>query len=313
LQIELGHTTKQVLFRFLRVRVVNKVLRGLLKPLSPVLPGHLVGRIPVVGRIEVAVPPSRVLLLEGDGNDSLASGLYWKGLQSFEPETVELFLDLLEHAAVVLDIGAYTGLFALLAAVDCPARDVHAFEAAPRNFEALTRNIQVNRLDNVTPVWGAVANHDGEALLHIPRTTTLPFSASTRKGFREANQSIVVPALRIDTYIEAAGTATVGLIKIDTEGTEPEVLEGAETVLERDRPLVICEVLKGQTERRLHAVLEGKGYRTFHITAAGLIAKEEIEGDARYQERNYLFTPEECVSAILQERRPGRWSTRPSR
>lgn len=301
MSIDFRDTAKQALFSILRARAINGILRRLRRPLLRLLPESTVGRIPAVGRVQVRASHSTVVLLESDGTDSLASSLYWNGLQAFEPETVDLYMRLLRQASIVLDVGAYTGLYTLLAAVECRDRTVHAFEAVPQTFEALMRNIEANSLDNVNPVWGAVANLDGETQLHIPHSTTLPFSASTKPGFRKARESVAVPALKIDTYVEANGVPSVDLIKIDTEGTEHEVLQGARTVLERDRPLIVCEVLKGQTEDLLHPILDDTAYRYFHITKDGLIRKTAIEGDASYRERNYLFIPEDRIHEVLQE------------
>ena len=49
--------------------------------------------------------------------------------------------------------------------------------------------------------------------------------------------------------------------KIDTKTTEHKVLEGAKNVLERDEPIIICEVLKGKTEKYLHSLLANTDYR----------------------------------------------------
>ena len=298
--IDIRAVAKQILFDILRVRAINELLRRLREPLLLLLPGRMVGRIPVVGQVKVCTPDSVVVLLESDGTDSLASSLYWSGLQAFEPETVNLYMHLLRHASVVFDIGAYTGLYTLLAAVERRDRTVHAFEPVPKTFEALVRNVEVNNLDNVHPVWTAVADIDGETQLYIPQSTTLPFTASIKKGFRKVQTSTAVPVLTIDAYVEANGVPCVDLMKIDTEGTEHQVLRGARTVLERDSPLIICEVLKGLTETLLHGLLDGTSYRYFHITKAGLVQKEAIEGDENYTERNFLLIPEDRIRVVLQ-------------
>jgi hypothetical protein len=96
----------------------------------------------------------------------------------------------------------------------------------------------------------------------------------------------------------------VDLVKIDTEGTEPEVLASGREMLVRDRPWIICEVLHGLTEDRLHAVLDPLGYRAFHITRRGLVPRQRIVGDPRYVERNYLFATDERLAQLPPGRIP---------
>lgn len=235
-----------------------------------------------------------------DGDDPIASSLYWTGIESFEFETVKLYLHLLENAQVVFDIGANTGLFTLLAAAGSKDRHVHAFEPVPKIFEYLKRNVETNNLRNVKPVCKAITNYDGEIELYIPSSVVFPTASSTLKGFRKAAETITVPALKADTYVAGNRIPKVDLLKIDTEGTEHQVLEGAKYILERDTPAIICEVLKGRTETALHAVFANSPYKFFLITDEGLVHKEKIEGDGTYKCRNYLFVTPDKIENCLQ-------------
>lgn len=288
---------KQLVYRIICLKPLNVLIRWLLKPFVGRLPAHIINRIPVVGKIEVVIPNSgKVLALVSGGADPIASNLYWGGLETFEFETFTLYLELLKNAAVVFDIGANTGIFALLAAIDSPSREVHAFEPAPKIFNYLQKNVVTNRLTNLKPVCGALTDYDGDIELYIPRSIMLPTSSSTLKGFRKAQATITVPALTLDAYVVNNQIAQVDLLKIDTEGTEPRVLEGAKHTLERDKPIIICEVLKGRTEDALHAMFAQSSYKFFLITQNGLVHRDKIVGDETYQARNYLFiTPEKLA------------------
>jgi hypothetical protein len=99
--------------------------------------------------------------------------------------------------------------------------------------------------------------------------------------------------ITLDSFIRDRGLTKVDLIKIDTEGTEPQVLRGMGETLRRDRPTIICEVLKGfGTERELQEMLCHYGYRYYLLTRDGPTLRETIEGqpDDRWELRNYLFT-----------------------
>jgi precorrin-6B methylase 2 len=60
------------------------------------------------------------------------SRLYWNGVNGFEKETISLFMKLLKFTDTVLDIGANTGAYALIAATDNVHRKVYAFEQYPK-------------------------------------------------------------------------------------------------------------------------------------------------------------------------------------
>ena len=280
---------KQWTFRLLCTRWVNFFLTRLVKPFAGLLPRSARDRLPFVGQLKIPVAGSRAMVLETDGTDWIASRLFWSGQESFEPETRAVFLSLLRSSRVFFDVGANTGLYTLLAALSPGERQVHAFEAVPRTYARLERNLAMNRASNAVAVCGAAGDRDGEINLYIPGGPYLPISASTRRNFRRAEEVITVPAMRLDGYREREGIQAVDLLKIDTESTEPEVLEGARGILRTDQPIIICEVLAGLTEDALNALFADTNYRFFHITAEGLSQAKWIRGDETYRWMNYLF------------------------
>lgn len=291
----------------LRQPAWNAVVRAALSPLARFLPARWLERVPVVGRVTLVLPDSRRFVLTSDGRENLASVLYWGGLDAFEPETRVLFESLLPRCRIVLDVGAYVGFYAVIAALDAPEREVHAFEPVPQNFERLLANLRANRLEGVRAVRAAAGDHDGEVPIHIPDGVWLPSHSSIRAGFRQHTRSLAVRSLRLDTYAEENHLGRIDLIKIDTEGSEPEVLEGARRRLARDRPWILCEVLAGLTEDRLNALLGGLGYEFLLVTGEGLVRSPDIRGDRTYRHRNFLFAPAESVESLPDPfRRPGR-------
>ena len=92
----------------------------------------------------------------------------------------------------------------------------------------------------------------------------------------------------------AEGIERIDLVKIDTESTEPTVLRGLTTCLERHHPDIVCEVLVGRTEAQLMEVLAPLGYRFWSITSNGLERRENIVADRRFL--NYLFTTADAQS-----------------
>ncbi|MDQ3248321.1 MAG: FkbM family methyltransferase [Chloroflexota bacterium] len=274
---------------------VNRSLRALLAigGVRALISPTQLKRFPVVGRVELALWDDHCARFYSDGEDTIVTKLYWQGLPAFEPSTFDLFRTLLVQTRCFVDIGANTGFYTIVAGASDATRRIHAFEPVPAINRYLRRNVAANGLTQVTVNESAVTDYDGRIKLYIPDAAMLPTSASTLAGFRTAALELERPAVTLDAYFEQANEVAIDLIKIDTEGTEHLVLAGARRILTQHRPAIICEVLKGQTEPQLHAVLDPTDYHYFLITEAGLIQKTEIAGDPTYQNLNYLFvTPE---------------------
>ena len=249
----------------------------------------LLKAIPATGIVRAQIPGGPELRLFADG-DPVATALFWGGLAAYEYVTIQLFLKLVKHSQVVFDIGANTGLFALLAAMGDPQRRVVAFEPSPEVFPKLKANIELNHAHNCLIEKSAVTDREGSITFYMRPGALL--EGSTLKGFREGAQGVSVEAVTLDSYVLRRRIPKVDLLKIDTEATEPSVLEGASCTLRRDAPVIICEVLYGRTEKELHRLLDGTGYEYFWITDRGLIRKDRIEGDPTYKFQNYLFVHE---------------------
>ena len=163
-------------------------------PLGARLPNMVVERFPISGDVQVDLPGGRSLVFRTDGRDAIASRMYWRGIRAHEPETIELFARLVSSVDVVLDVGASTGLFALVAGVMNPEVKVHAFEPAPETYDFLVENISVNRLGSIQPVKACITNYDDHISVYPNRTPILPFQASTRNDYQNQLPPREVPS-----------------------------------------------------------------------------------------------------------------------
>jgi FkbM family methyltransferase len=283
---------------FITLSPVNTVVTRILKPLMCRLPENIYSRIPVSSTVTLRLNEDIEILMQSDGSDSIATLLHWGGTDAFEGSTLKWFTRLLPHSRTVIDVGANTGIYALIAGVQNRQRDVWAFEALPAVHEHLQSNIRLNRLANVHSHALALTNFDGEITLHVQRSVTLPTTASTLDGFRMRTHGITVPARTLDSLVDELAIVNVDLIKVDTEATEHIVLEGATELLKRDEPMIVCEVLKGRTEDALTKLLGNLGYLNFWITDEALIPKEKIEGDPSYRNRDFLFVTERWLAKV---------------
>jgi len=129
---------------------------------------------------------------------------------------------------VVFDIGAYVGDTALWfsKAVGSHGK-VYAFEPEPRNFEKLKANLERNKVTNVIPLQLALSENEGEM-----RVAT----GGSSSTMTQAGTGTLVKVTTIDKFAEANKLPRVDFIKMDVEGHELKVLEGAHETIKTFKP-----------------------------------------------------------------------------
>jgi FkbM family methyltransferase len=278
----------------LRRPVVSRCLTRAVRPLASFLSQDTLLHVPVVRVVEVAVPGEAMppILMANDGHDRIASMLFWKGVDGWEPTTVRTFLGLITPGATVFDVGANSGLFSLLAARRDPTVKVHAVEPVARVFSVLEANVALNSLDNVTCHRVACSDRSGPSTLHVPAGEPVPVMASLLSGWADtAASGEPVACTTIDELVATAGIDGVDVIKIDAEGSEDAVLRGARTTLQAHRPFVLAEVLgRSGLGSSVTAALTEHDYRFFRLGPVGIRPCAEIAGGTDDDENhNYLF------------------------
>lgn len=164
----------------------------------------------------------------------------------YEQHLLELIADLLEpHTNMIIDVGANIGAITIPLAKVFPNVEVHAFEPNPLAIERLQRNLALNKTTNVVlhPV-GVGANPGRERLytasyLEIGNSSFLKPASSA-----DERKSTAVEVETLDNRFGVnAGrdNGRIGLIKIDVQGYERQVLHGATALVLRDRPYIVFE------------------------------------------------------------------------
>lgn len=166
----------------------------------------------------------------------------------FEPESMQAWRRAIVSGQVAIDVGSYTGLYAIVAA-KMDAVSI-AWEANPDIIPRLERNIAANGVV-VHVEHAAASDRDGEAKFYIPRDMTSAGRLKARKGWRQVTVRTSVIAER----------RKVCAMKLDIEGAELPALRGAREILLRDRPVVIAEALTPADRDELVAMMESLGYR----------------------------------------------------
>lgn len=232
------------------------------------------------------------LLLDGTLRE-----LYWTG--EYEADTLPLFAAYASRSATVLDVGAADGVYALVAAAENPRARVLAFEPGLHQLDRLRHHVEANRAvvgDRIEIIGVALSNQDGTARFYDSASEG---DSSLNADFRPGSTAREVTVARGDTVVaeRLAGTTPdpvrIDLVKIDTESTEPDVLDGLAGTIERDRPVIFCEVLAGRTEDRLQQRVDAWDYRTWWLGPDGPVRRDVIVGDPANRHVNWLFLPDD--------------------
>jgi FkbM family methyltransferase len=135
---------------------------------------------------------------------------------------------------VVIDAGANIGLFALYCTNKFGPATVYAFEPTPSAFSRLLRNLTANAAVNVIAENTALFSVGGTVCLRLnTRTTQSTLSTEHTAG------TIQVESVSLDEFARSRAVTNVGLLKIDVEGAELEVLRGGDNLLRTTRQIVV--------------------------------------------------------------------------
>jgi len=165
-------------------------------------------------------------------------GIYiWR--DDIEPE-FKHFARLIDPGAVVVDVGANTGIYSLRAASRVgPSGVVVALEPFPEMAAELHRNVMLNRFTNVRTRCLCAGGATEAAQLFANFAKPNSFSLLRRDPSAE---SISALKITLDDLFALEGLDRLDYVKIDAEGAEQEILDGGAHVLGKYRPIIQAEV-----------------------------------------------------------------------
>jgi FkbM family methyltransferase len=234
----------------------------------------LTSRWRVAGPVEVEVAGHR-LTMTANADDGILNRLFYK--QEWEPGELNAWCILVAGARTVLDVGANTGVYALLSATIQPRARVFAFEPHPANHTRLQANLALNAVSNVETVEQAVGERPGTVEFTIPADEQISLVSSAVRPFAEAHFGIpykqhMVTQTSIDQFVATRGLDSVDIVKIDVEYYELSVLLGAKKTLATHSPVFLCEVFDYEVFAHAHPDLVGKISATQHLEVQALLA-----------------------------------------
>lgn len=197
------------------------------------------------------------------------------------------YLNYLREGMTVFDVGANVGELTLLFSRFVGGGSVHAFEASSETFKRLKlvcdaagkRNVQLNHL--------ALSDKSGFIQLHVYDDALSSFNSQARRPLKDYGLDFEpigieeTPATTVDDYCEKNKIEQIDLLKIDVEGAEFQVLQGARKML-KSKSLACLTFEFGQTTfdmgntpEEIEVFLKERGY----------VIRNIVEGDSVFPGR----------------------------
>ncbi|MER5212196.1 FkbM family methyltransferase [Streptomyces sp. NPDC002838] len=244
---------------------------------------------PYRGFAEIDSPHCPPFVMFCVNDDAVALDTLWNGEFGYEPGSLATWSKLAAKSATIADVGAHVGYFSMIAALANPKAKVHAFEPVDQIHARLSVNVRSNSVQNVKLYQAGVSSHAGWAEISVRFSGNLLSTGSTLEA---AAADAELKRIRLLSLDEVFADTKLDLIKIDVEGHEMSVLEGARQVLKRDRPTVMLEALRDAEMDALLSEFNPLRYDCNWVTEADGTLVPWYAPRPR-KTRNLLFTPQD--------------------
>lgn len=213
---------------------------------------------------------------------------------AYEPRLAEVCRETVPTGRDAIDVGANAGFFSVLLATLLPDQRVLAAEPSQSMAGRLRENLMRNGVDDRVIIFeGALSSEEGRVELQGPAgreeygtigVLAHPAAEALVEGSGAEVRFETVPSEPLDALVGRHGLRP-GFIKVDTEGAEMLVFQGALETLREFRPVILSEVddrllrANGTSAMEVVALLQGEGYRVLDPYSAEhrLVTQEQLE------------------------------------
>ena len=256
------------------------------------------------GKFRVDVSNSENFYLFHHGG-TIENEIFWKGLfKSWESDTGWIWLELARVSTNIVDIGANTGVYSMVAKAVNSSSNVFAFEPSNHTYNKLLKNNEINGFD-IKCYQIALSNVNGNQIFYDTpdsNQTSASLSSKKLKEWEGYNGQIIEYKIQTETlksFFERNKLESVDLIKIDIEMHEPEAIEGLGNDLLKLKPVIIIEVLSQNVADQLNTLIDLTQFELFHLHSPGKAIKKEIF-EVNQSLWNYLLFHKDKIDFIKQ-------------
>lgn len=210
-----------------------------------------------VGIYKYKISMTSFLMLCIYNDDSSIVKHFWRG--SHELLELDLWYEISKNEGTYIDVGAHTGLYPITCLKANSKNDVICIEPDYMNLSRLLTNLRLNKFLRVKTILGAASNFDGKAKF---KKTTNKFILG--QGGKIDNEGTETNVNRLDTLFFKKITKKLNAIKIDSEGSDYNVLLGAENLIDQFKPKILIEV-REENKMEIASFLKSKSYKIYNV------------------------------------------------
>ena len=207
------------------------------------------------GLCELSFKKNSFYMMNISNDDAVPLKYLWRN--KYEHLSLSLWYDMTRKDGYFFDVGAHTGIYSIIGNLNKNQNNIISIEAYFLNFSRLLSNLKINNIIPKSCFLTAASNTEGVAKFSIK---TGPHYHSSGGKISE-NGNFNVSKIKIDNF---KLDKKINGIKIDTEGHEFEVLEGAQNYINKDKPDIIFEINENCFDKCLE-LLKLNGYNFFFI------------------------------------------------
>lgn len=206
------------------------------------------------------------------------------GFRSIE---MDKLFSLINRSDTVIDIGANYGFVTLkIASIVGNDGKVYSFEPDPQNFQSCLINVSQNRFKNITLENKGLGPLTSQMFLEV---NTPSNRGGNRINNNPSKEHVLVEIITLDDFVEGKQIDNINLIKIDVEGFEHQILQGAINTIKKFKPICFIEIdeqnlqLQGDSARDIIILLSNLGYTHFERADNG----ESVSVDSDFNNMHY--------------------------
>lgn len=248
---------------------------------------------PISGDIEIRLPGVSSFKMHCRNDDTVVKELYWTGFVGWEPFSLKVWnaLNSLSgnRTKIVLDIGSYSGIYSILAAIKNNTNRVIAFDIQRKCIERIETNFQINNILNAEVIHAAVSNIAEEIDFYFYEEEEVMSSVASIHPKPINTEIARTNSIVLDSFLKINANEELGLLKIDVEGAEKEVIRGAHGLIKQYNPDILIEVNNAEDIDEVFSLLP-KDYNYFNLDEDEMKLKGKGFFRRKFRHRNYLFS-----------------------
>lgn len=233
------------------------------------------------------------------------NNMSFRNLDQVKLKAEPLLLEfLLEKNYVLFDVGAHIGEYILFGNKSVPMNQIYAFEPNDGQYRLLKKTFRKAKIYNI-----ALSNENGIKQFKVPvlkgkqQTTRGTLKVNIQEKDEESKVIFEVKVKTLDTFVEDQKIDNLGLIKIDVEGAELDVIEGATKTIARMHPTLILELEKRHLGGSIVNAIEkvnGLGYKCFYYNPDKMeITEVPADADDVQDEQFHKVNPVRYINNFI--------------